>query len=226
MDRTAWLADRRKVVEEQYTQEGPSYDDGYDPATPIHRRFVARLIDACPEGGAVLDAACGTAPYAGMVLDADLGYMGIDQSAGMLEAAQVKWPRARFEPVGLQELAFVEAFDGIMCVDAMENVPPEDWPSVVTAFRRALRPNGFLYLTVEEIDRSEIEGAFTKARADGLPAVLGEVLEGETAGYHYYPLREQVAAWVVGAGLEIVDEADEWLDGYGYHHMLFRASHE
>lgn len=79
MDRTSWLADRRKVVEEQYTHEGPSYDDGYDPATAIHRRCVARLIATCPQGGAVLDAACGTAPYAGMVLDAGLAYVGTDQ---------------------------------------------------------------------------------------------------------------------------------------------------
>lgn len=226
MDRRAWLAERRRIVEEQYTHEGPSYDDGYDPATPIHRIYVARLIGACPEGGAVLDAACGTAPYAGMVLDASLGYVGADQSAGMLEAARTKWPRGSFERLGLQELAFLEAFDGIMCVDAMENVPPDDWPGVLAAFRGALRPRGLVYLTVEEIDRAEVEDAFTKATAAGLPAVLGEVLEGDTAGYHYYPLREQVAAWMVGAGLEVVDEADEWLDGYGYHHILVRASRE
>jgi SAM-dependent methyltransferase len=223
MDRKSWLADRRKVVEEQYTHEGPSYDDGYDPATAIHRRFVARLIATCPQGGALLDAACGTAPYAGMVLDAGLAYMGTDQSAGMLGAAQSKWPRATFERVGLQELASVAAFDGIMCVDAMENVPPDDWPSVMAAFRRALRPAGHVYLTVEEIDRAEIEDAFKKATADGLPVVLGEVLEGDTAGYHYYPPPEQVTGWIVEAGFEIVEETDELLDGYGYHHMLLRA---
>jgi SAM-dependent methyltransferase len=223
MDRTPWLADRRRAVEARYTHEVPSYDDGYDPATPMHRRSVERLIDACSEG-TVLDAACGTAPYAGMVLDAGLGYVGADQSAGMLEAAPAKWPSARFERVGLQELPFLEAFDGIMCVDAMENVPPDDWPRVLAAFRTALRPNGLVYLTVEEIDRTEIDQAFTKATADGLPAVLGEKLEGDTAGYHYYPPREKVAAWLVGAGFEVVDEEDEWLDTDGYHHMLVRAS--
>lgn len=140
----------------------------------------------------------------------------------MLGAAQAKWPRATFERVGLQELASA-AFDGIMCVDAMENVPPDDWPSVIAAFHRALRPAGHVYLTVEEIDRAEIEDAFTKATAGGLPVVLGEVLEGDTAGYHYYPLREQVTDWMTEADFEIVEEADELFDGYGYHHMLLRA---
>jgi hypothetical protein len=31
-----------------------------------------------------------------------------------------------------------------MCVDAMENVFPEDWPQVLANLRRALRPGGHL----------------------------------------------------------------------------------
>src|SRR6185312_4259789 len=102
MDRSRWLAERRDAVERAYTAEGPPYDDVYDPATPIHRRFVTRLIETVPPGGAVLDAACGTAPYAGMVLKAGLAYLGADQSAGMLRQAREKWPDARFERMGLQ----------------------------------------------------------------------------------------------------------------------------
>jgi hypothetical protein len=45
-----------------------------------------------------------------------------------------------------------------------------------------------------------------------------------TGGYHHYPDREQVARWLSDAGFVVVDDADEWLDGYGYHHLLVRAS--
>ena len=223
MDRERWLAERRATVERAYTEEGPTYDDGYDPATAIHSRFVSRMIESVPPGGSVLDAACGTAPYAGMVLDAGLGYVGADQSAGMLGTARAKWPDARFEQVGLQELDFAAVFDAVMCTDAMENVSPEDWPVVASAFGRALRPGGHLYLTVEEIDRGEIEEALVKANAEGWPAVFGELVEGDTAGYHFYPDRGQVERWLAGVGFGIVAQADEWLDGYGYHHLLMRA---
>lgn len=187
---------------------------------------MSSLIESVPPGGSLLDAACGTAPYAGMVLDAGVGYVGIDQSAGMLERARAKWPHARFEQVGLQELSFETTYDAVMCTDAMENVSPEDWPLVVSAFGRALRPGGHLYLTVEEVERSELEEAFARASEEGSPASFGELVEGDTAGYHFYPDRGQVDRWLASAGFHSVAQADEWLDGYGYHHLLMRTPHD
>ena len=224
MDRAEWLADRRAAVERSYTLDAPTYDDGYDPATAEHRRFVTRLIDTCPPAGMVLDAPCGTGPYVGMVLATGRGVVGADQSAGMLEQARLKHPGVRFELIGLQELAFDSEFDAAMCVDAMENVPPEEWPLVLGNIRRALRPAGHLYLTVEEIERGEVDAAFEQAIAAGLPVVQGEVIEGDTAGYHFYPDRDRVLGWLTEAGFAVVDQADEWLDGYGYRHLLVRAS--
>jgi SAM-dependent methyltransferase len=221
MDRREWLAARRRAVEEDYTRDAPTYDDGYDPRTPTHRRFVAALTDTCPEGGTVLDAACGTGPYMGMVLDAGRRVLGIDQSVGMLERARMKHPRVRLERMGLQELALEGECDAGMCIDAMEHIPPEEWPLVLANLRRALRPGSQLYLTVEEIDREGLD------RASGVAAdvslVHGEDVGSDTGGYHFYPSRDQVAVWLADAGLVIVEEADEWLDGYGYHHLLVRT---
>jgi ubiquinone/menaquinone biosynthesis C-methylase UbiE len=223
MDRTGWLDERRVAVEDDYTRDAPTYDDGYDPATPVHRRFVAWLIETVPVDGTVLDAACGTAPYVGMVLEAERRYVGTDQSAGMLEQAKTKWPDVRFEQVGLQELAFDGECDAAMCIDAMEHVPPEDWPGVLANLRRSRRTGGHLYLTVEEVDRKWLDDAFTAATAAGLPAVHNEDVGDDTGGYHHYPDREQANQWFTDAGLNIIEEADEWLDGYGYHHLLLRA---
>jgi ubiquinone/menaquinone biosynthesis C-methylase UbiE len=222
MDRERWLAERRAEVERSYTAEAPTYDE-YDPATPAHRRFVSQLIASVPPEGSILDAACGTAPYAGMVTGAGLQYVGADQSSGMLERARTKWPDVRFELIGLQEMTFEAAFDAVMCLDAMENVPPEDWPAVASAFRRALRPGGGqLYLTIEAVERSTLDEAWERATAEGWPVTFGEVVEGDTAGYHFYPDRGQVDEWLSAAGFRTVADEDEWLDGYGYRHLLSR----
>jgi ubiquinone/menaquinone biosynthesis C-methylase UbiE len=223
MERSEWLAERRLVVRDDYTRDAPTYEDGYDPATPMHRRFVARLIESCREGGIVLDAACGTGPYIGMVLEAGRRVTGIDQSAGMLAQAKDRYPDVRFDEVGLQELEADEAFDAAMCLDAMEHVPPEEWSTVLANLQRALRPSAHLYLTVEEADRKDLDRAFEQASEAGLPVVHGEDVGGETGGYHYYPDRDQVAGWFADARFEVVDEADEWLEGYGYHHLFLRS---
>ena len=66
---------------------------------------------------------------------------------------------------------------------------------VLANLRRAERPGGYIYLTVEEIARADIERAYENLSARGLPVVQGEVVEGDVAGYHYYSGRHQAVAW-------------------------------
>jgi hypothetical protein len=127
------------------------------------------------------------------------------------------------EQTGLQELAETAAFDGIVCIDAMEHVPPEDWPVVVGNLARALRAGGFLYLSLEVMadQEAELERAYAEALAQGMPAVPGESIGEETGGYHFYPPDSQVAGWLSGAGLGIADDVtDMAYDGWGYRHLL------
>jgi SAM-dependent methyltransferase len=224
VERRAWLDERRAVVEEDYTRTAGTYDVGDIPMTPTHRHFVSRLLDTCPPGGTVLDAPCGTGKYFGLVRDVGRRVVGLDQSAGMLAQARAKGLADRLENVGLQELTYVAQFDGSMTVDAMENVPPEDWPVVLGNLHRAVRPGGHLYFTVEEVDEAEIDEAFAELSARRLPVVRGEVIEGDVAGYHYYPGRERVAQWLDAEGLVVVEDGYNQEDGWGYRHFLVREA--
>lgn len=224
MERRAWLDDRRAAVEEDYTRTADTYDVDIQPIRPTHRGFVQRLLETCPPGGIVLDAPCGTGRYFSFVREAGRRVVGIDQSTGMLARARATGLAERLENVGLQEMTFEAAFDGSMTVDAMENVPPEDWPVVLANLHRAVRPGGHLYFTVEEVDdEAEIDAAFAELTGRGLPVVRGEVIEGDVAGYHYYPGREQVGRWLANEGLVVVDEGFNQEDGWGYRHLLVRA---
>ena len=222
-DRRAWLQERRTAVETQYDAEAPEYgDDGYP--TTSHRDFVRQLLETCPAAGTVLDAPCGTGPYFEQVRATGRRVVGIDQSAGMLAQARARGIATRLEQVGLQELAFDAEFDGTMTIDAMENIPPEDWPLVLANLHRAVRPGGHLYLTVEELDQADIDAAFGDSQAKGLPTLYGEVIEGDTAGYHYYPGRDRVLAWLAAEGLDVVAEGFDQEDGWGYRHWLLRTT--
>ena len=221
-DRRAWLQERRAAVEAQYDAEAPDYDR-YPYDTTMHREFVRQLLETCPPGGTVLDAPCGTGPYFELVKASGREVVGVDGSAGMLGQSRARGVAIRLEHGGLQDLAFDAEFDGSMTIDAMENIPPEDWPLVLANLHRAVRPGAHLYLTVEEIDHSEIDAAFTDNRAKGLPAVHGEVIEGDSAGYHYYPSREQVLAWLAAEDLTVVREALGRVQDWDYRHLLLRS---
>jgi hypothetical protein len=105
----------------------------------------------------------------------------------------------------------------------MENVPPEEWPAVLANLHRALRPRGLLYMTVEELADAEIEAAFAALSDQGVPAVRGEVIEGDVAGYHFYPGRQRVLELFAAEDMEVLQEAFKQENGWGYRHFLLRG---
>ena len=127
--------------------------------------------------------------------------LGVDHASALLANANATFPQVATEQRDLQELAYQGEFDGVLCVDAMEFVPPEEWPAVLERFHRALRPPGWLYLTVELAPVVGVQAANQAARQWGLPVVDGEVIwEGADGYYHHYPSMGQVRAWLAAAG--------------------------
>jgi ubiquinone/menaquinone biosynthesis C-methylase UbiE len=223
LDRRAWLAQRRAAVIAAYDAEAATYDEHEYPSD-MQREWVSRALRLIPPGGTVLDAPCGTGKYFPLVAAAGHRVAGVDQSAGMLAQARARGIAFSLGHQGLQDLPYAHEFDAVITVDAMENVAPEDWPRVLAKLHRAARPGGVLYLTVEETDQADIDRAFESLSARGLPAVRGEVVEGDVAGYHYYPGRAQVLEWFGREGLTVADEGFGQEDGWGYRHFLLRAS--
>lgn len=220
-ERAAWLRDRRTAVEAEYDEEAAEYDDHPYPAS-LHAGFIDRLLATCPPDGIVLDAPCGTGQYFAQVAASGRRVAGVDQSAGMLAQARQRGIAEQLEHVGLQELSYEGTFDGAMTIDAMENVPPEDWPVVVANIGRALRPGGHYYLTIEEVLERDVDAAYEALQASGAPVVRGEVIEGDVAGYHFYPGRERALTWLGDAGFAVVAEDAERNDDWGYRHVLLR----
>ncbi len=225
MNRKAWLQEVRREAEQRFDAvHAPTYDELDSPITAAHRRIVNELISLCPSGGIVLDAACGTGKYFAMVLDAGRRVVGCDQSAGMLAQAAAKFPGVDTHKIGLQELVYDAEFDAAMCVDAMENVFPEDWPTVLANLRRAIRPGGYLYLTVEMTDADWLIESFATATERGLPVVPNEDTNRSGEAYHYYPPLTQVREWLDAAGLDLLKEVHSDGDhpSYSYEHFLTR----
>jgi SAM-dependent methyltransferase len=226
-ERRAWLRDLRRVDERQEDALAGDFDAQWGKIEPMHHSFVGRFLSQLPPDGRVLDAACGTGKYFPMVLASGRRLLGVDHAGGLLAKAAAKFPQVPTEQHDLQELPYQDAFDGVLCVDAMEFVPPEDWPHVLERFHRALRSEGWLYLTVELAPDDRVRAANQAARRSGLPVVDGEVIWQEPDGYyHHYPSMGQVRGWLGGAGFTVDEETEgPWHEGgYAYHHVLARLA--
>ena len=226
-DRGAWLQNLRRVDEHQEDALAGDFDAQWGQIEPTHQAFVERFLSRLPPDGRVLDAACGTGKYFPMVLASGRRLLGVDHAGALLAIAAAKFPQVPTHKHDLQDLPYHHEFDGVLCLDAMEFVPPEDWPPVLERFHRALRPGGWLYLTVELAPADRVRAANQAARRSGLPVVDGEVIwDGPDGYYHHYPAVQQVRAWLTDAGFAIQQEAEgAWHEqGYAYHHVLARLA--
>jgi SAM-dependent methyltransferase len=221
MDRITWLREMRRDCIEQYDRESALYDEqGGMYSNITHQQFIQEFLGFLSPNSEVLDAPCGTGRYLPFLLEKGHSIVGMDQSQGMLERAKAKFPTVQFEKLGLQEMAFQEVFDGAICMDAMENVPPEDWALVLGNFYQALKPYGYFYFTVETLENAnedEIKQAFERAQQASLPVVHGEYPDEEV--YHYHPTQQQVREWTQQAGFEILKDGDGEI---WYYHILVR----
>jgi len=238
MERAEWLKQMRDKAEALYDHLSPEYWVTFGLyANETHREYLLKFLGRVPPRSTLLSAACGAGRYDGMLLEAGHSVVGIDQSAGMLARARERFPEVRYEKLGLQEMDFREPFDGVICMDALEHVCPEDWPGILRGFREALKPGGVLYFTVVLAEAKELEEAYEQALGRGLPVVFGEVAdeveeayertlelpvvladEADEAAYHYCPSLEQVRAWIGQAGLVIEEEGT----GNWYEHFIVR----
>jgi len=148
VERAEWLKKMRAQAEALYDHLAPAYWVTFGLyANAAHRQFIEKFLGRLGAPGVILDAACGAGRYDGMLLEAGHAVLGIDQSCSMLARAQVVFPQERFPglryaKIGLQEIDFQAKFDGVICIDALEHVCPEDWPGVLARFQKALRPSG------------------------------------------------------------------------------------
>jgi 2-polyprenyl-3-methyl-5-hydroxy-6-metoxy-1,4-benzoquinol methylase len=239
MERAEFLNKMRSMAEALYDHVSPQYwvKFGGEVDEP-HLRYLQKFLEHIPPGGVVLSAACGAGRFDGLLVEAGHPVLGIDQAAGMLKQARQHFPledfpQLQYEKLGLQEMNFEAAFEGAICMDAMEHICPEDWPGIMRNFQKALKPGGLLYFTTDWDEPGKMESSYQRAQALGFPVVYGEVVDELEAAYaqavaggpvldasvyHFHPPLQQVRAWVSQAGLTIIEVGT----GSEYHHILAR----
>lgn len=129
-----------------------------------------------PAPGHILDAGCGSGRDARAFIERGYRVTAFDASKQMAELAS----RFLGRPVlslRFDEMAWIEAFDGIWASASLLQVPQREMREVFHRFVRALKPEGVWYLSFRSGDgesRDELGRDFTNYTANALAALIGE----------------------------------------------------
>lgn len=125
--------------------------------TPEERAVLALFADLVRVrgGGPVVDVGCGTGRITGHLRKLELDAFGIDLSPGMIDAARRDHPGVRFDLGSMTDLDLADAsVAGLVAWYSLIHIPDGEIGSVLTHFRRVLRPGAPLLLSFHVGDES------------------------------------------------------------------------
>ncbi|MFE3907369.1 class I SAM-dependent DNA methyltransferase [Streptomyces sp. NPDC059153] len=194
MSPDGWLADTRT----SYDTVAVSYSDQLREALggkPYLRAALALFADAVADagGGPVADVGCGPGHVTAYLQSLGVDAFGIDVSPGMVDVARAEHPGLRFEVGSMTALDLAdESIAGALAFWSLIHVPDDAVPTVLSGFRRALRPGAPLLIGFHVGDGSRLK----------------------TQGYGGHPMKvyvhrrrpAQVSAWLREAGFTVETE--------------------
>lgn len=132
--------------------------------------FVEKFLDSLPASGSILDAGCGCGREIHFlsrkrVDDLLVDCVGIDLSFGLIKEARKRVPHAAFRVMDLRKPEFPDSiFSGLLCFAVWNHFFEEDIFDALVAFRRILRPDGIVAITLKTGVGHEIDafGRLTK----------------------------------------------------------------
>ncbi len=140
----------------------PSIQSAYDQLvdryaqanhTPLSGDLLAlaeRLAQRLAPGKRLLDVGCGTGRDLAWFAGRGLRGVGVDLSAGMLAFAQAHLEMPRLAQMNLLRLGFPAAcFDGLWVCASLLHLPKTAALAALAEFRRVLRPDGALALSIQ-----------------------------------------------------------------------------
>jgi SAM-dependent methyltransferase len=142
-----------RVTRDAYDRLAPVWSETTDAGAfngHLERPALRSLVPMPLAGQRVLDAGCGAGAQCAWLLDEGADVIGTDVSAAMVEEARRRCAgRGRFFVADLAEPLELEggSLDGITCSLVLHYL--EDWAVPLRSFARALRPGGWVVLSLD-----------------------------------------------------------------------------
>lgn len=189
-----------------YDQLAAQYAVRYATMPPVLVALGTNLLGQLPSTPAILDAGCGTGRDMAWFEGQGAQVTGIDLSPGMLAQARAHVTGPLLE-MDMGSLSLPDAaFDAVWCMAALLHIPKAAAPKVLAEFRRVLKRDGRVVLSLQEGDT---EGWEPKGYAD---------VERFFARYQ----ADEIGKLLVRAGFGIVSQARHQSSGPTWLHLVAR----
>lgn len=115
------------------------------------KRHVMKFISLLPKNAKVLDVGCGPGHGTKSLMKLGFDVEGIDLSERMIEIARKKVPKGKFKVMDIRELKYGKnTFDALFANYSLIHIPGSQVSPTLKEFSRVLKPNGVLYLSLQE----------------------------------------------------------------------------
>lgn len=135
----------------QNTETSPLYDliaDWFDDnrgRSGMEAPYLARIAQAKPDGGHVLDIGCGAGePMAQYFIDKGWRVTGVDFSNGLLDKSRARFPGHEWIHADMRKLALDRTFDAALAWDSFFHLTADDQRAMFAVFAAHLKPGGLL----------------------------------------------------------------------------------
>jgi ubiquinone/menaquinone biosynthesis C-methylase UbiE len=119
----------------------------YDGSAEISK-FISML-----SGKKVLDVGCGTSNNIKIFLDKNISVEGLDYSEAAIKKSRSLYPNVKFHLMDMLSIDLPdESYDGIWASASLLNIKKKDIPLALKNFRRILKEDGILFVSVKAGD--------------------------------------------------------------------------
>jgi ubiquinone/menaquinone biosynthesis C-methylase UbiE len=144
-----------EITRVSYEQIAPTYAQISANMSEVLLASAQKFLESLEPNAQILDVGCGPGRDMAWFENHNINVTGVDYTQAMLEIAQTK---VRGSPVqaDMRQMPFeAGSVDGIWCNASLLHLPKTDSPAALLEFKRVLKPDGILFLAVQEGEHLE-----------------------------------------------------------------------
>jgi ubiquinone/menaquinone biosynthesis C-methylase UbiE len=146
-----------EVTRESYEQIAPTYAQVSATMSETLLTFAQKFLESLEPNANILDVGCGPGRDMAWFESHNINVTGVDYTKAMLEIARTK-VHGTLVQSDMRKMPFdANSRNGIWCSASLLHLPKTDSPAALLEFKRILKPNGILFLAVQEGEGEHLE---------------------------------------------------------------------